>query len=317
MQPFSGVNGRQVFVVEERVNPSADFFVLPALKKAGAVVHRCTFIETPEKQFLSGAVIIFIRYVPAAWKRLIIEDSRVINKIYFFMDDDLFDLRSFKSLPLHYQIKLVRLSWRQQYWLKQIGANLLVSTDYLAAKYSDWRPGILFPKPALPLTQDEESITVFYHGSGSHMAEIKWLYPVMEQVLKTNEQVFFQVFGNDSIKKMYSPLSRVSVVHPMSWKSYQAMLKHSQLDIGLAPLLDGSFNDARSYTKFFDITMAGGVGIYPEDSVFANVVKHESNGFLLPMKQDAWIAEICRLAENKEIRRKAYVNAAHSYESFE
>lgn len=317
MQPFSGVNGRHVFVVEERVNPSADFFVISALQKSGAVVHRCTFNETPDMQYLAGAIVIFIRYVPVAWKRLINENSREINKIYFFMDDDLFDLRSFRNLPLHYQIKLIRFSWQQQYWLRKIGANLLVSTDYLAAKYADWQPSVLFPKPALPLTLAEERVTVFYHGSGSHIAEIKWLYPVMEQVLKTNQRVFFQVFGNDAIKKMYSPLSRVSVVHPMSWKSYQAMLRHSQLDIGLAPLLNGSFNDARSYTKFFDITMAGGVGIYPENSVYASVVKHQSNGFLLPMKQDAWIAEICRLAENKEIRHSAYVNAAHSYESFE
>lgn len=308
--------GRHVYVVEERVNPSTDFFVLPFLKREGAFVQRLTFNELPNVQHMKNAVVIFIRYVPSKWKQFITSYGDSIRKIYFFMDDDLFDLGAFKKLPLHYQTKLVGLSWRRQQWLKSVNAQLLVSTEYLADKYSVWKPKVLSPVPA-PFKVESEVVSIFYHGTGSHLSEIKWLYPVMEQVMKDNENTFFQLFGDASVSKMYRTLERVSVLHPVSWSVYQVMLRQSSLDIGLAPLLKSSFNSARSYTKFFDITMMGGVGIYPENSIYNQVVEHQVNGLLLPMQQEDWVAEIGSMVKNKEQRCSLHQNAKNTYRSLE
>jgi hypothetical protein len=65
--------------------------------------------------------------------------------------------------------------------------------------------------------------------------------------------------------------------------------------VGLAPLLPSAFNQARSATKFFDITQAGAVGIYADHPVYRSMVKNEENGLLLPMDQEVWAEAVLRL----------------------
>jgi hypothetical protein len=88
------------------------------------------------------------------------------------------------------------------------------------------------------------------------------------------------------------------VLHPMRWQTYQAQLDRPGRSIGLAPLLDTSFNRARSHTKFYDITQAGAAGIYAEGPVYEGIVQHDKNGLVLQMEPDKWVQAIIALYEN-------------------
>lgn len=299
-------------MVEENVNPSSDYFVLPFLSTHGLGAERLGFADLPSPEALRGANVLFVRYIPTAWRRLISSCRDTLAGAYFFIDDDLFSWPSFSRMPLRYQWKLLRLSWRHRHWLRSIGAQLLVSTPYLQQRYADWQPQLLVPQvPAalLPLLNRHDlgqsrtdGITLFYHGSASHGADVKWLRPVIERVLAADTRLVFEVIGNASVNWLFRGLPRVHVLHPMKWSTYQALLRRPGRSIGLAPLLDSPFNRARAHTKFLDITLAGAVGIYAAGPVYGSVVRQEKNGLLLPMDQDAWVDGILRLAADDQWR---------------
>ena len=289
-----------VYLVEEQRNPSTDCFVLPAVSAKEPRVVRCGFHDLPAVAELEGAVVVFVRYVPPAWARLITKARARLRCLVFFMDDDVLDLNASIGMPWRYRFKLARLAaWRSQ-WLRRQKAELWVSTPYLRQKYADWRPRLVLPSPA---PGPSGICRVFYHGSASHGAEIRWLRPVLEEVLRLDERLVFELVGGQDVYRLFRGIPRVMVVHPMKWPTYQAFLEMPGRHIGLAPLLDLPFNRARSYTKFFDITRCGAVGIYSPNSACAEVVSHGSDGLVVALEERAWVEAILHLARNEPLRR--------------
>lgn len=286
-----------VFVVQQGRNPSTDFFIAPLLSANEVQTRFFSFHETPQPEQLASATVIFVRYVPPAWKALL--KQQIPAHVVFFMDDDLFDWRAFRGMPWRYQRKLFRLAWRHQRWLKEIGAEIWVSSPWLAQKYANWNPRVVEPQnphPAPVACPEPAMTTLFYHGSASHRAELDWLIPVVEQVLSERADVCFEVIGDRKVRDRFAHLPRVHVVHPMSWPAYQAFIQRPGRTIGLAPLLNSPFNAARAPTKFFDINAAGAFGVYADTPVYRRLVRHGENGLLLPMdSQDAWASEILDL----------------------
>lgn len=291
----------RAIVVAEGENPSADFFVLPALKAAGFQVVSRSFREIPAPQELDGATIVFVRYVPSAWMRLVEEMRHRLGRLIFFMDDDVLDVGASAGMPLRYRFKLARLAGWRKGWLQRQGADLWVSTPHLQHKYAHWHPQLVLPSPR---ENTMEVRRVFYHGSASHRAEILWLRPVIEEALRRDECLAFEIIGGKEVYDLYRGLPRVTVVHPMKWPAYRTFLSLPGRHVGLAPLLAVPFNQARSYTKFFDITCCGAVGIYPPDGVFAEVVRHGENGLVVELDQECWTNAILSLASDEAWRTK-------------
>ena len=312
----SGVASIRSFVVQQTENPSTDFFIRPFFSGSGGEVRFYTFADVPEPAELAGATVIFVRYVPPAWKALL--KRHPAQRVVFFMDDDLFDWRAFRGMPWHYQRKLFRLAWRHQRWLREIGAELWVSSPWLAQKYAAWNPSVLEPENPHGLVAeftDPPMKTIFYHGSASHRGELKWLVPVVERVLAARSDVCFEVIGDRKVRDRFAHLPGVQVIHPMSWPAYKAFIQRPGRTIGLAPLLDTPFNAARAPTKFFDITAAGAVGIYADSPVYKRLVEHGKNGLLLPMNsQKAWADAVLELLAQPE-KRQALLNHSMSHET--
>jgi hypothetical protein len=295
-------------LVEQGSNPSSDYFVRPVLVgSAGSKVTACHLASIPPAAPVTGTNLVFVRYLTPQWRRWIEQHRAVLGRLVFFMDDDLFDPQAHTGLPLRYRWKLYRLARRHQAWLRRMNAELWVSTQWLADKYADWQPQVLVPQS--PYTDCQPQKTFFYHGSASHMHEIRWLLPVVEEVLQRDPAFSFELIGNAEIRKLFSHLPRVHVLQPMSWLGYKALVSRPGRIIGLAPLLSSAFNQARSATKFFDITQAGAVGIYADHPVYRSMVRDGENGVLLPMEQVAWAEAVLALAED-EARRQQLLSSA-------
>jgi len=296
--------GVDVYLVEEQANPSTDYFVLPACAGQGRRLHRFHFDDPPPPGGLAGAVVVFVRYVPAAWRRQVqAERSRLAGLVYF-IDDDVLDAQSWAGMPWRYRYKLHRLGARHRSWLRQ-QAQLWVSTEWLERKYAAWAPQRVNPQPLA----GAGTCRVFYHGSASHGAEIRWLRPVMEQVLLRSPAISFEIIGGQDVYRLYRNLPRVTVVHPMKWPAYEAFVDQPGRHIGLAPLLELPFNRARSSTKFYDITRAGAPGIYAAGAVYGNFVRDGVEGRVLPMDPAAWTEAILQLAADQELRLAMVANA--------
>lgn len=300
--PASGV----VYLVEEQPNPSTDYYILPAVAHAGMRVVKCGFRDLPEPAELDGAVVIFVRYVPASWAGLVEAVRPRLRALIFFMDDDVLDVHASAGMPWHYRLKLARLSAWKAGWLRRQRVELWVSVPYLQAKYISWNPRLVLPSPVKPPT---DVCRVFYHGSATHYAEIRWLRPVMEEVLRRDERVSFEIVGNRSVFRLYRGMPRVTTVHPMKWPAYQHFLALQGRHIGLAPLMDSPFNRARSHTKFFDFTRCGAVGIYAPDSACGELIRHGEDGLIVEMNEESWVEAILALASDEPFRQSLLHNA--------
>ncbi|WP_040845355.1 hypothetical protein [Thiorhodococcus drewsii] len=297
-----------VYLIDERANPSTDYFVLPVLRANGYRIVRCGFRPIPDPNQLDGAMVVFVRYVPKHWARLIERVRPRLADLIFFMDDDLFDGNAARGLPWRYRFKLARLATWRRGWLREQEARLWVSTSYLQRKYATWQPTLVSPLP-LVASGINDIIRVFYHGSASHAAEIRWLYPVIEAAIGAESRLVFEIIGGNDVHRLYRRLPRTSVVHPMSWPAYQAFIAMPGRHIGLAPLLDRPFNHARSCTKFFDITRSGAVGIYAPGAVCSETVEHAVDGWVASMDQQSWIETILKLAHDESLRQTLLAGA--------
>lgn len=296
----------RVYLVEEQCNPSTDYFVLPAVSAGGHQVVRCGFADLPVPAELEGAAVVFVRYVPPAWAKLVEAVRPRLRALAFFMDDDVLEAGASAGMPWRYRFKLARLAAWRSGWLQRQAAELWVSTPYLQQKYAEWRPRLVLPSPAAGCM---DACRIFYHGTASHTAEIRWLRPVVEEALCRDERLTFEIAGGRDVHRLYRGMERVTVAHPMKWPAYQAFLAMPGRHVGLVPLLDTPFNRARSYTKFFDITRCGAVGIYAPDSACAEVVNHRVDGLVVSQKRDAWIEAILHLAQNEPLRHSLLSNA--------
>lgn len=295
------------YLVEEQANPSTDFFVQPWLQSNGHEVTTFQLSTPPPVITQHNSSVVFVRYLTPAWRRWVENNRAQLGQLAFFIDDDLFDHRAHAGLPLRYRYKLWLLARRHKNWLQRMGAELWVSTPFLANKYADWSPKVL--QPQSPYSHSTPQKTLFYHGSASHGAEFAWLYPVFEQVLAQDASLSVELIGNHRVRRQFATLPRVHVLHPISWPAYQALLARPGRTIGLAPLLNNQFNAARAPTKFFDITQAGAVGIYADHPVYRTLIRHEHNGLLLEMNQATWINAILQLSKNDDLRFQITKNA--------
>ena len=292
-------NNIKFIVVEERSNPSTDYFIEPWFIEEGLDWQCFSLQKTPPVLNINQKIsVIFVRYINPSWRRWIEKNSPQIEDVIFFMDDDVFDWQAYKVLPSHYRYKLFKLSLRHKNWLQK-NADLWVSSPFLADKYSDWKPEII--KPRSPYIS-QQAITVFYHGSASHRDEIRWLFSVIKSVLDKDSSICFELIGDRQVQDMFASLSRVHVTHPMKWPAYKAFISRPGRMIGLAPLLDNPFNRSRSATKFYDITHAGAVGIYADHPVYRSMIHSGENGLLLKMQKELWIEAILKLANDEKLR---------------
>ncbi len=310
-----------VYVVEEQANPSSDFFILPVIAAHGFRVIRCSFTDLPTAAELSGAIVLLVRYVPPKWLKLITAARATLHALIFFMDDDVLDLEASAGMPWRYHLKLMRLAAAHSRWLRRQNTVLWVSTPYLQQKYAAWQPRLILPSTVNSPTGLRR---IFYHGSASHKADIRWLRPIIAEVLQQDTRLVFEIIGGQDTYHLYKPLPRVSVIHPMKWPNYQAFIAMQTYHIGLNPLQDIPFNRARSYTKFFDITRCKAVGIYSPNSACAEIINDKQDGLIVELQPAAWVDAILTLAQNEPLRqsllqqaevkmRELTVNAALSY----
>lgn len=297
---------RLAYVVEERANPSSAFFVLPAVAASGYEAVGCSFSDLPSPADLEGAVVIFVRYVPPAWAKLVQAVRPTLRALVFFMDDDVLDIGASVGTPWRYRFKLARMATRRREWLRRNHASIWVSSQYLQQKYADLHPELVLPSY---MNNASDVRRVFYHGTASHDAEIRWIRPVLDEVLRRDERITLEIVGGRNVHRMYRGMERVTVIHQMKWPAYQGFRAMPGRHIGLAPLLDVPFNLGRSYTKFFDITRCGAVGIYSPDSIYAEVVQHQVSGLIVPLLHDAWVEAILSLAQNEPLRQSMLRNA--------
>lgn len=306
------VGSNSVYVLSTGDSASLAYILEPHLRTLGLTVlpiqdHKT---GTPQPHVICSTVVI-TRYLEPQWLSTLRRFKEEGGRIIYFMDDDLLDPEVTRDLPSRYAHKIRKFAASKRAFLEQYCDEFWVSSPYLATKYAHLNATVLQPRPGANVFGQSSSVTVCYHGTASHSAELVWLPPIVSAVQKNVNNAHFEVFGDHQVNKKYRDIPRVSVLHPMSWQNYLAYTATVRRDIALAPLLPQPFNKGRGPTKFFDFVRMGAVGLYTDVSPYRDFVRDGVDGILLANDPDAWVSAISQLAREPE-RRQALVAAART-----
>lgn len=255
---------------------------------------------------------IFYRYVDAEILKSNLIGAR--RGVIYFMDDDLLDIRALFSLPFPYAFRLWCKVTSKRKYIQSLSSKLLVSTIYLANKYSSYNPILIRPIASGELLirswhqksyiySRSNSVRICYHGTWSHRDDMKWLAPPIAEIQRRCANTIFEVIGGSRVAEIFKGIPRMTVLPTMAWSDY---LKHTQTfrqDIGLAPLRDTLFNRGRGPIKFFDYARAGAVGVYSAGPAYSDFVSHGVDGFVLENDPSLWIERIVELVNTPQLRQ--------------
>jgi len=260
-----------------------------------------------------GSLVILVRYLTPKLLIHIVRNRKNIERLIYFMDDGLWDIKAIGSLPPSYAFRLLKRAYIYKYLLPKLDAELWVSTDYLAKKYAKYKPKVIYPYPLglenVNFSENNHKV-VFYHGTSSHKEEFKWLRNFLFLASKEIKEVIFEVVLDDKWIKVFRGIQGLVAVRPMNWLSFYEFSSLKYRSVGLVPLFKNEFNLGRSWVKFYDITRSGAVGIYSEHAPYAELIKDFQAGLVLPMKEEVWLEALHDLLFNKEKRKKLFEGAS-------
>ena len=232
--------------------------------------------------------LILVRDVPLPFLKQLLRSPDRPQQIIWFIDDDIPSAKTDKTLPKAYRHRLSKWYRAASPLLVKLCSQVWVSTPYLARKYQLPHQWILGPKQIS--TETKKPIRCFYHGSASHTQEWAFIRSFVEAVQNKYDNISFELIGDHQIYKKFRSMPRVVVLHPMRWENYQAMLATRSMDIGLAPLFDSPFNQARSHCKLLDIQRQAAIGIYSARFSSAEEIKSSNAGFIADDSLESWLS---------------------------
>jgi glycosyltransferase involved in cell wall biosynthesis len=290
-----------VAILADGCESSIAYFITPEAARRGWCAGQYKLSTKPPKSIIAHGcrTVVVVRYLNKDWLLALKQFRKEGGKVIYFMDDDLLDQSVYTALPAKYARKLYDFAGRWRTDLIGLCDECWVSSQSLLHKYPELRPSVLIPKPP-DLAAPNVAYQLFYHGTISHIAEMAWLAPVVDSLHQISTNIWFEIFGDHTVNKMFKRIPRVSVQHPLSWLDYLTYTSTVKRNIGLAPLLPTKFNSARSITKFFDFARMGAFGIYSDVVPYNEFVRHDVDGILLPNDPEQWVATISELLQDPE-----------------
>ncbi len=176
---------------------------------------------------------------------------------------------------------------------------------------------------------DDGIVRIGYAGAQGHLDDIELIIEPMAYLLAKYPNVMFEVIGlwpveamnmvnkmNEYCKKDISKQVKLGG-GTMAWQGYPEMLASFGWDIGIAPLIEDTFNEGKSHIKWmeyssvFVATIASPVYPYKEDIFGVKTIQDGVTGFLASNSEE-WYAKLEKLVLDKDLRYSIATNA-HEY----
>lgn len=300
---------RRWLVLQQGPNPSTDYYIRPRAEASGCpVVYRHLDNDAPTPaDLLPGTRVVLVRYLTPAWAEALRRHQVQLAGIVYFMDDELLDPQAWQGLPVPYRQKLQRYCGRMHRALAELATEYWGSTAPLCERHADRGMQLM---PPLPLAEDAgrvpippvpgEPVQIFYHGTAVHIDEMRWLRPVIAEVLSACPLAHFEVIGDQEVNRLFRDLPRTRVLHPMGWPNYLSHCRAMRGHIGLAPLLPGAFNAARSATKLHDILRCRALALCARAAAYPESHGPGTGDLRLEMAPAVWVQALIAAAEGSQ-----------------
>lgn len=287
--------------------PTVDFYLRSRASRSSCRMRYVFDIPTPDEELQAGTFVVIVRHAAPTCLDWLLRNTEALSGVAYLMDDDIPAAWRCGDVPFDYGLWTSARYWSIARRLALLCDRLWVSTPVLARRYAARQPTLVAPSvDARDIAPAQPGCRRWgYHGTRIHHGELRWLVPLVRQVHEQFPEVTFEVFGGSVIGRLFSSLPRVKVLMPRSWPEYQEHCRANPLAIGVAPLLPGRFNTARSHVKLFDMARCGALGVFSGDAPYADILR-EAGCRLAAADHRSWFVVICELFGNESRRLADY-----------
>jgi glycosyltransferase involved in cell wall biosynthesis len=168
-----------------------------------------------------------------------------------------------------------------------------------------------------------QGITIGWHGSITHDADIKSVLPALQRIIRKYPFVKVELMGgihHESLQGLFGELPFEDREHfyvgmgTATWKNFPYHLMKQKWDIGIAPLVDDEFNQSKSHIKWMEMSMKGipvvASDVKPYNDTYGTnkLIQQGKTGFLCKTREE-WIDTLSKLIEDSKLRDKIASNA--------
>lgn len=192
---------------------------------------------------------------------------------------------------------------------------MVISTPYLQEVYGDLNPNIHVVPNSLDFRvwdnlkhrRNKDLVRIGWAGGASHNDDLQIIEPVVRKTLEKHPTAHFCfVHGAPAFLKN---IDRVEVVNQFARiDRYPQFLASRSWDIALAPLVDNSFNRAKSNLRWLEAAGLKVPCVASKVGHFAETIRQAEDGMLCDSEQD-WLDSIDFLIHDENARRKMGKNA--------
>lgn len=305
-QAWSGT----VLVLAPGEIPTVDFYITPRLRHLAPeqILRFDSRSFNGQACVIPGdAFVVIVRHAARRWLDYLARQRERLSGVAFLMDDDIPAAWRCRDVPWDYGVwTSARYGWTARL-LGRVCDRVWFSTATLRARYAEV-PGCVVPPLAFAEPREPAPMGCRrwgYHGTRIHYQEVRWLVPIVARVQEKVAEAVFEIFGDRRVEKLFAGIPRVEVLPPRSWSDYVTHARRSSMAVGLAPLLPGRFNAARSHTKLYDMALCGAVGVFSARAPYWPGLA-EAGVPCLPDEPEVWVREITTLLADDGRRLERY-----------
>ncbi len=183
--------------------------------------------------------------------------------LIYVIDDDWRGGLADASLPPMYRLQLAVEFTLPASRIERGASVILVASDKLEQKYSVVYPWIeirriepAWPSAKAPLPSECPQ-TIAYLSAWTHLADSRFLKPVIESILNARPEVRFTLSSSFDLPRSWQSEPRIKTLPRMNWSHYWHWLQDKSFDIGLYAMNETPFNEGRSVNKLMEYDQVG------------------------------------------------------------
>lgn len=150
-------------------------------------------------------------------------------------------------------------------------------------------------------TNKEKILLGYFSGSITHNPDIIMILPAIINIFNEYPNVELNIIGELDLPEQLEPYrSRIKSSSMVNWKKLPELI--ASVDINLAPLEDNLFNRAKSENKWTEAALVNVPTIASNVGAFAQIIEHETTGYLCNNTVDEWYKGLKQLIEDRALR---------------
>ena len=169
-----------------------------------------------------------------------------------------------------------------------------------AVSMDGWIPTDLVGSP-------DEWKRIFWQGSATHEEDWELCIVALDEIMKSRDDVRMVILGYlpksvQALSSMPHWKGRIEYMGFSDTETYFQIVKHLRAEVGLAPLQNTVFNQAKSSIKWMENALIGMPTVASACSPYAEVIEDNVSGRIVVPGVDSWREAIESYLDNKPLR---------------